>query len=418
METYRRSYKDVQLCLTFSSPDHSPTSVTVHHSQNPTADFRVLGVADIQKTSEACTHVIVFPEHKQQLLRFIRVQLRYCHGPRIHGVCKHEVTAISLHGIPTIRHSVHNIKRRLRRRGIQVSSALRTPPAPGSRRKRSSLRAFRDSPSPRHTRAGAGRVHGMGMAEVAPEVLQGEKSAASQDQLYQSDGTPQQRSQSYVNIPPPAGTPMFHTPTSQLCTNGALTPNWVDSLSHKVTQPPPVPALPPTTQRAGVHPEPAVGNGSPLKISCKLTEPEDVVNPRGCASPAAPPPPPPLPRRASQVQPAPPPPPPPLPGAAQKGAVPPRPPPPPPLRRGSIASLQPLTDGQASAQAGSSGPAPTKKTVRLFWNKMSDPLHAEQPTVWSDVAALPVRPPPRTYCYWPWTTSRAAYLCVALLSFV
>lgn len=386
----------MQLCLTFSSPDHSPTSVTVHHSQNPTADFRVLGVADIQKTAEVCTHVIAFPEHKQQLLRFIRVQLRYCHGPRVHGVCKHEVTAISLQGIPTVRRSVHNVKRRLRRCGIQVSSALRTPPAPGGRRKRSSLCAVRDSPSSGHTRAGAGCVQRMGIVEAVPEVLQGRQCAAAQDRLLEINGTPRQRNQSDVNITPPTVTPVFHTPASRLCTNGAVTPNRVDLPPYKGAQPPPAPPLPPTAQRGGVHPELAVVNGSPLKMSCNPTEPADMVIPRGCAAPAPPPPPPPpppLPRCASLLQPAPPPPPPPLPGAAKKAAVPPPPPPPPPLRRGSTASLQPTTDGQAAAQAGNSGPAPTKKTVRLFWKKMADPLQAEKPTVWSDVAALPVRPP-------------------------
>ena len=66
--------------------------VAVHHSQNPNSDFCVLGVADILASKGTSTqHVVAFPVHKQQLMRFVRVQLKHCHGPRVHGVYRHEV---------------------------------------------------------------------------------------------------------------------------------------------------------------------------------------------------------------------------------------------------------------------------------------------------------------------------------------
>lgn len=393
LETYRRSYKDVQLCLTFSSPDHSPTLVTVHHSQSPTADFRVLGVADIQKTSEACTHVIAFPEHKQQLLRFVRVQLRYCHGPRVHGVCKHEVTTVSLQGIPTIRRSVHSVNRRVRRCGIQVSSALRTPPVPGCRRKRSSLWATRGSPSPGNTRDRSGLAQCWGMAEADPVILRDGQSAADEHQLVVSNLTPRQESALDSNATPPActATPAFRTPVSYLRPYETVTPKRPELSPQK--GPPSAPLLPGALVCRNVPTLPADAIcDTGTKVACEVTAVADVVKP---CTPAPPPPPPPLPGRAHKTEPAPAPPvpPPPPPGVTKKVIGAPPPPPPPPLRKGPNVNARPAPIGQAAAQCADTGPAPTKKTVRLFWKKMADPVRAEQPTVWSDMASLPVCSP-------------------------
>eukprot|EP00892_Ulva_mutabilis_P003210 jgi/Ulvmu1/12890/UM098_0078.1 len=399
LETYRRSYKDVQLCLTFSSPDYTPALVIVHHSQSPTADFRVLGVADVQKTSEACTHVIGFPEHKQQLLRFVRIQLRYCHGPRLHGVCKHEVSALSLQGTPTVRRSVHNVSRRLRRRGIQVKSALRTPQSPRVRRKRKSVRPRRDETSPEELKAFEAPGERWGMAQAAPGILCRDGQAGVQEHLAVGDHTPECKHGVRGKQTPPMLCPhtcAFHTPASGFGSSdgmGAATAlEGTPKYTQAVPPPPPLPAptYPPGT---GTH---RIRCAAVTEAACKAAEIE-ISMPNKHRGAAPPPPAPPLPQKAQAAKPMsrpqPPPHPPLLPGATSSGGpAPPPPPPPPPGRRGSksLAQRSDMPD-QAVEQTIESGPAPTKKTVRLFWKKMANPTQAEQPTVWSDVAALPVQ---------------------------
>lgn len=397
LETYRRSYKDVQLCVTFSCPDHTPTLVTVHHSQSPTSDFRVLGVADIQKTSEACTHVIAFPEHKQQLLRFVRVQLRYCHGSRIHGVCKHEVSAISLQGIPTVRRSVHNISRRLRRGGIQINSALRTPQVPGGRRKRNSLRPVRSLISPYYAQTRNVRPGRWGMVDAAPETLCDASTTIAQKHGDNEDLTQRCDEDASNHTTPPVlcpNTHMFHTPASGFHSSEGTTPKRPEVLQNQVQRPPPPPPLPNRTGNECRALGTLAAHGSVAEApTCTTIYKEGKSTVRGnehvkARAPA--PPAPPLPQKPALAKPAcvppplPPPPPPPLPRAAKNATG----PPPPPCPPGQTSRTK--KSSQTAAQQAELGPAPTKKTVRLFWKKMPDPTQAEQPTVWSDVAALQV----------------------------
>jgi hypothetical protein len=92
-------------------------------------------------------------------------------------------------------------------------------------------------------------------------------------------------------------------------------------------------------------------------------------------SPPPPPPPPPLPRRVSMAA----------------GAPPPAPPPPKVSRTISLPAGSP---DAGSRGEGAARPAPTKKTVRLFWKKVAPNVAEKQGkegSVWADVAGLPVR---------------------------
>lgn len=89
---------------------------------------------------------------------------------------------------------------------------------------------------------------------------------------------------------------------------------------------------------------------------------------------------------------APPPPPPPLPARASMAKHVPPPPPLPPA--GHTSSLPATSRGLAARGEVQAGPAPTKKTVRLFWKKVpptGDDLETKEGSVWSEVAHLPVR---------------------------